>query len=363
MTNLLDLTLPELTAWVQDELGEPKFRAQQLWQWLWQKLATDFAGMSNIAQKTRERLAQCARIVWPEVITTQQSSDGTTKFLLGLEDGCRIECVLIPSEGHDGKVRWALCLSTQVGCPMGCTFCATGHLGFKRNLTMAEILGQVLVARAHMGDTRPDHPIVRNLVFMGMGEPLLNQKEVFRALETLNSPQGLAFSPRRITVSTCGIDGGVAALGECGLAYLAVSLHAPNQELRAQIMPGAARLPLDVLLAQLRAYPLKTREHITFEYLLLKDVNDSPAHARELARLVHSLGPNRAKLNLIVYNAVGEAPYQSPDPDRVLAFERVLWDRQVTAIVRASKGSDIDAACGQLAGRTRGGESISEVQS
>ena len=336
---------------MQEELGEPKYRAQQLWQWLWQKCATDFVAMSNISQKTRERLATCATIVWPKIVTTQQSRDGTTKFLLELEDGCRIECVLIPSEGHDGKVRWALCLSTQVGCPMGCTFCATGKLGFKRNLTMAEILGQVLVARAHMGDNRPDHPIVRNLVFMGMGEPLLNQKELFRALEVLNDPKGLAFSPRRITVSTCGIDGGMAALGQCGLAYLAVSLHAPTQELREQIMPGAARLPLDELMAQLRLYPLKTREYITFEYLLLEGVNDSPDHARALARLVSQIGQHRAKLNLIVYNGVAGSAFRAPSEARVLAFERVLWDKQVTAIVRASKGRDIDAACGQLAAR------------
>lgn len=343
--NLLDFTLPALIGWMRDELHEPKFRAVQLWQWLWRKMARDFEGMSDISRACRERLARRARIQWPEVARTQESRDGTVKFLLRMEDGALVESVLIPSEARDGSRRWSQCLSSQVGCAMACTFCATGRMGFARNLSMGEILGQILVAREHLGDTRPDWPVLRNLVFMGMGEPLLNWPAVRDALESLNDDRGLNFSPRRITVSTCGIREGLRELGESGLAYLAVSLHAPNQALRQRIMPRAARWPLDELLAALEAYPLKTRERITFEYLLLGGVNDSPEDAAQLARLVARV---RGKLNLIVYNPWEGSPWQAPSGERVLAFERALWDRNITAIVRKSKGQDIAAACGQL---------------
>lgn len=348
MLNLLDLTHPELTSWVQSELGQPRFRADQLWQWLWQKMADDFSAMTNISRQTRMMLSEKACIVKPQVVTKQVSSDETVKFLLELSDGARVETVLIPSDSRGGARRWTQCLSSQVGCPMGCTFCATGAMGFTRNMTHGEILGQVLVAREHLGDYRPDHPILRNLVFMGMGEPLLNLDAVMAALRTLNDAKGLAFSPRRITVSTCGIEKGIEELGESGLAYLAVSLHAPTQELRAQIMPKAARWPLTSLIDALKAYPVKTRERITFEYLLLGGVNDSAAHAEKLARLVNEIN---GKLNLIVYNPSSGNPYEAPSEERVLAFEECLWKRHVTAIVRASKGQDIDAACGQLAVR------------
>lgn len=343
--NLLDFTLPALIDWMRDELGEPKFRAVQLWQWLWRKMARDFGGMSDISRAARARLAERARIHWPEVARMQASRDGTVKFLLRMEDGALVESVLIPSEARDGSRRWSQCLSSQVGCAMGCTFCATGTMGFSRNLSMGEILGQVLVARAHLGDTRPDWPVLRNLVFMGMGEPLLNWRAVRDALESLNDDRGLNFSPRRITVSTCGIRDGLRELGESGLAYLAVSLHAPNQGLRERIMPRAARWPLDELLAALAAYPLKTRERITFEYLLLHGVNDGPEHAAELARVVSRV---RGKLNLILFNPWEGSPWQAPTEERVLAFERCLWERNITAIVRKSKGQDIAAACGQL---------------
>lgn len=343
--NLLDFTLPALTDWLGRELGEPKFRAVQLWQWLWRKMARDFESMSNISRTCRARLAESACIRWPELAQKQASSDGTVKFLLRMNDGALVESVLIPSESRDGNRRWSQCLSSQVGCAMGCTFCATGSMGFARNLTMGEILGQVLVAREHLGDTRPDWPILRNLVFMGMGEPLLNWGAVKDALESLNSDHGLNFSPRRITVSTCGIRQGLRELGESGLAYLAVSLHAPNQCLRERLMPKAARWPLEELVSALESYPLKTRERITFEYLLLGGVNDSLEHARELARLVARV---RGKLNLIVFNPWPGSPWQAPDEARVLAFERCLWERHITAIVRKSKGQDIAAACGQL---------------
>ncbi|MDR2055319.1 MAG: 23S rRNA (adenine(2503)-C(2))-methyltransferase RlmN [Desulfovibrio sp.] len=345
MINLLDFTLPELAVWMRTELGEPAFRATQVWQWLWQKLARDFGDMSNVSVACRARLAERAVIGWPEVRHVRESRDGTTKFLLRLHDGALVETVLIPSDSRAGTRRWTQCLSCQVGCAMGCTFCATGQAGFERNMRMGEILGQVLVARAYLGDRRPDHPALRNLVFMGMGEPLLNLEEVLRALRCLNSDMGLNFSPRRVTVSTCGLERGLQELGQSGLCYLAVSLHAPSQSLREKIMPKAARWPLPALIGALKAYPLKTRERITLEYLLINGVNDSPLHALELARLVGEL---RGKLNLIVYNPIEGLPYAAPGPERILAFERCLWKRRITAVVRKSKGQDISAACGQL---------------
>ena len=346
MPNLLDFTLPELTAYVTGELGQPKFRAVQIWQWIWQRMARSFDEMTSISKDFRTRLKECATIAWPAVDRVQTSSDGTTKFLLKLADGERVETVLIPSEDKQGNVRWTQCLSTQVGCPMRCTFCSTGTMGFTRNMTMGEIMGQILVARDHLGDTRPQWPVLRNLVFMGMGEPLLNFENVRRTLEALNEKNGLNFSPRRITVSTCGIKQGLAELGESGLAFLAVSLHAPTQELRQKIMPGAAAWPLEELVETLNSYPLKTRERITFEYLLLGGVNDGPEQARQLIKLVRSV--RKSKINLIVYNPSVGSPYQAPSEERILQFEKLLWDAGITAVIRKSKGQDIDAACGQL---------------
>ncbi len=344
MPNILDYTFEELVEFLVS-LGEPPFRARQVWKWLWQKGARDFASMTDLSLTARERLIAAATIDWPELADSQTSRDGTVKLLLRLADGALVETVLIPSTSRDGAVRTTQCLSCQVGCAMGCTFCSTGGMGFERNMTHAEILGQVLVARDFLGDTRPDRPILRNLVFMGMGEPLLNLAVMLRSLRTLNNAHGLNFTPRRITVSTCGLEKGLAELGESGLAYLAVSLHAPTQELRAQIMPKAARWQLDDLIAALSAYPLKTRERMTFEYLLLGGVNDSVEHARALVRLLSRI---KAKLNLIVYNPADGMPYQPPTPEAVLAFEQLLWSKRVTAVLRKSKGQDIKAACGQL---------------
>lgn len=351
--NLLEFTLPELRAWFT-ELGHPAFRAVQVWGWIWRNMARDFDTMTNLSRVLRDQLKEKARIVWPEVDRVQTSEDGTTKFLLRLFDGERVETVLIPSVSREGNVRWTQCLSSQVGCAMGCTFCSTGTMGFTRNMTMGEILGQILVAREYLGDTRPAYPVLRNLVFMGMGEPLLNYANLERALRALNEDSGLNFSPRRITVSTCGIRRGLRELGESGLAFLAISLHAPTQELREKIMPKAAAWPLDDLLATLDRYPLKTRERITFEYLLLGGVNDGPEQARQLIRVINAV--RKSKINLIVYNETPGSPYHAPDEERVLAFEHILWDAGITAVVRKSKGRDIDAACGQLKVATEAAE-------
>lgn len=357
MIDILDLTYPQLETFMVETLGEPRFRAVQVWQWLWQKMARSFDAMTNVSKTTRARLAETACIRWPEVAAVETSRDGTTKFLLRLADGALVETVLIPSESREGAVRITQCLSSQVGCAMGCTFCSTGGMGFERNMTHGEILGQVLAAREHLGDTRPDHPVLRNLVFMGMGEPLLNLDTMLSCLRSLNDDNGLNFSPRRITVSTCGIEKGLRELGDSGLAYLAISLHAPTQELRQRIMPKAARWPLESLMEALESYPLKTRERITFEYLLLGGVNDGLEQAKELVRLV---GRVKGKLNLIVYNPADGAPYAAPSESRILAFEKYLWDRHITAIIRKSKGQDINAACGQLKA-ARQGEGLSPL--
>ncbi|MDR2502867.1 MAG: 23S rRNA (adenine(2503)-C(2))-methyltransferase RlmN [Deltaproteobacteria bacterium] len=345
MLNLLNLSRVELEDFITRDLGEPSFRAVQVWRWLWAAGARSFAEMSNVSKALRAALAERAFIYRPETLEEQRSRDGTVKLLLRLADGELIETVLIPDERPGSDRRVTQCLSSQAGCSMGCLFCATGALGFVRNLDHAEILGQVLVGREVLARDYGRGSAPRNLVFMGMGEPLLNLDNLLRSLETAHSEQGLHFSRRRITVSTCGLPHGLRPLGESGLAGLALSLHAPEQELRARIMPKAARWPMDELLAELERYPLGAREHITLEYLLLGGVNDAPEQARALGRLARRL---EAKINLIAYNMTEGAPYAAPSPERVLAFERELWSLGLVAVLRRSMGADIQAACGQL---------------
>ncbi|WP_147818919.1 23S rRNA (adenine(2503)-C(2))-methyltransferase RlmN [Salidesulfovibrio onnuriiensis] len=344
MINLLDLTYDELEAFVVEDLKQPRFRVDQLFQWLWQKGVRDFSDMTNMGKALREKMAGIATITWPGIAKVQESRDGTVKLLLRLHDGKLIETVLIPF-----KDRFSQCLSTQVGCAMGCKFCNTGLLGFERNLTMGEILGQVLVGRKFLLDKGvggPDGPSpIRNLVYMGMGEPLLNLDNLLRSLETLPRENGLSISWRRSMVSTVGFPEQLRILGKTELALPAISLHAPTQELRAQIMPKAARVPLDELMQCLAEFPLRPRERITFEYLLLGGVNDSLNHADQLAKLVDK---NRVKVNLIAYNATEGMPFSAPDRDQVEAFEKRLWHHGVTAFIRRSMGADIKAACGQL---------------
>jgi 23S rRNA (adenine2503-C2)-methyltransferase len=338
MINLLDLTYDELKSFVADDLKQARFRTDQIWQWIWQKGCADFEQMTNMGKELRALLAERAFIFHPSIDRAQVSRDGTVKLLLRLHDGKLVETVLIPFNG-----RYSQCLSTQVGCAMACTFCNTGQLGFERNLTMGEILGQVLVGRKYLADNNLDP--LRNLVFMGMGEPLLNLDNLLRALETLPSTKGLNISWRRSIVSTVGFPEQLRTLGETELALPAISLHAPTQELREQIMPKAARVHLDDLMRCLNEFPLRPRERITFEYLLLQGVNDSLKHADQLAKLVD---PKRMKVNLIAYNATEGLPYKAPDREQVEAFEKRLWKHGVTAFIRRSMGADIMAACGQL---------------
>jgi len=338
-TNLLELGPAGLEALLAGR-GEPAFRARQLWQWIWQKGARRFDEMTNISKNLRATLAEEARIGWPEVERASRSQDQTFKLLLKLDDGQRVECVLIPEKDH-----YTLCLSTQVGCALGCTFCSTGAQGFTRNMTAAEIAAQALVARRFLQDEGADLRL-RNVVFMGMGEPLHNLEATLASLELLTDPQGLDFSPRRVTVSTVGLPKGLAELGKSGLASLAVSLHAPTQELRARIMPrAAAAMPLPELMAALDAYPLKPRQRITYEYILLAGVNDAIEQAKGLVKL---LGQRKAKVNLIACNPGADAGLHPPDPATVEAFVGYLRDHGLTAMLRKSKGQDIAAACGQL---------------
>lgn len=344
MINLLDLTYNELEAFVVEDLKQPRFRTDQLFQWLWQKGVRDFDAMTNMGKPLREKMASLATIHWPEIAKAQESRDGTVKLLLKLHDDKLIETVLIPF-----KERYSQCLSTQVGCAMACKFCNTGLLGFERNLTMGEILGQVLVGRRYLLDKgvgKADGPSpIRNLVYMGMGEPLLNLDNLLRALETLPYENGLSISWRRSMVSTVGFPKQLRILGKTELALPAISLHAPSQELRKEIMPKAAEVHLDELMQCLAEFPLRPRERITFEYLLLKGVNDSLEHADQLAKLVNK---SRIKVNLIAYNATEGMPYDAPDREQVEAFEKRLWKHDVTAFIRRSMGADIKAACGQL---------------
>lgn len=341
--NLLELDLPELEAYVRG-LGEPAFRGRQLWQWLWQKGAASFGEMTNLSKALRARLEAEASIGLPRIVTTRGSEDGTSKLLLELADGERIECVLIPERRHT-----TLCLSTQVGCAMGCLFCSTGRMGFTRNLSAGEILGQVLLARRFLAEQGLDaeRPL-RNVVYMGMGEPLNNLAATLKSLAVLTDSQGLDFSTRRVTVSTVGLLHGLPELGASGLASLAVSLHAPTQELRARLMPkAAAAAPLDALMAALDAYPLRPRQRITYEYILIRGLNDSAQHAKQLVRL---LGQRKAKVNLIACNPAPEDSqgFEPPDEGSIEAFMAECSARGLTVLLRKSKGRDIAAACGQL---------------
>ncbi|MBS3779501.1 MAG: 23S rRNA (adenine(2503)-C(2))-methyltransferase RlmN [Desulfovermiculus sp.] len=320
--------------------GLPDYRADQIWQWVWQKGCRDFEEMTNVSKDLRRCLHQSFSLARPPLAALVESQDGTLKGLLQLQDGKQVEWVLIPDKDH-----FTLCLSTQVGCSLGCSFCSTGQMGLERNLTAGEILGQVLTAREVLSTSQSAWPL-RNIVFMGMGEPLLNWAEVEKSLQILRDPMAFGFSHRRVTVSTVGVPRILETFARSGLASLAVSLHAPTQELRQKIMPKAAAMfTLPELMDRLRKLPLKPRQRITIEYILLGGINDGLAQAKELNRVLSSI---RCKINLISFNPAPELPYEQPDPQRVLEFERFLWTKGQTVTLRKSKGQDIQAACGQL---------------
>ena len=342
LTNLVGLSRDELKAEMA-AIGEKPFRAKQLWHWIYHQGVTDFAEMTTLAKPLRTKLAETF-VVWrPEVVREQTSSDGTRKWLLKLEDGNEVETVFIPEED-----RGAVCVSTQVGCTLNCRFCHTGTQPLVRNLSAAEILGQYMVARDSYGEwpSPTDERLLSNIVVMGMGEPFYNYDEVAKALKIVMDPEGIAISKRRITLSTSGV---VPLMERCGEELgikLAISLHAPTDEVRNKIMPINKKYPLAELMAACRAYPgASNAKRITFEYILLDGINDSPEDARALAKLVKGIP---AKFNLIPFNEWPGSPYKTPSVARAKAFSKILNDAGFSAPIRVPRGRDILAACGQL---------------
>lgn len=341
MTDLAGLTVAEVSTLVV-ELGGRPFQGRQLFRWIYRKGVTDLDTMTDLPRELRARLASRASIGTPEVVRRDTSADGTTKLLLGLHDGREIEAVFIPDTPSQ-----TFCISTQVGCAMTCAFCLTGTMGLVRHLSAAEIAGQVRVLARELGFL--DRPF--NIVLMGMGEPLHNYDATMKALRLIGSAEGLNVSPRRVTLSTVGVVPALDRLaGEDFMPNLAISLHATTDAQRDALVPINRKYPLAELMAACRRFPLKKRSRITFEYVLLDQVNDTPDDARRLVRLLNGL---RAKVNLLPLNAATAIPFTRPADARVDAFAQVLANAHITVSVRKSRGRDIRAACGQLAVETR----------
>ena len=340
--NLLGRSPDELAAFFGG-LGEKPFRARQLMQWLYQRGVTRFDDMTDLSQQLRQRLGATAAIDFPVVRSEHRSADGTVKWLFESGAGQAIETVFIPEAG-----RGTLCISSQVGCALDCAFCSTGHRGFNRNLDAAEIIGQVWHANAALPRRDSGKPAVSNVVFMGMGEPLANYRAVVPALQLLLSDHAFGLSRRRVTVSTSGIVPHIDRLGdECNVS-LAVSLHAPNDELRDELVPINRRHPIAELLDACWRYAAKhANRFITFEYVMLRDVNDSAAHADELAALLRG---RPAKINLIPFNPFPETRFSRSGAATIRFFQQRLRDHGLVVTTRRTRGDDIDAACGQLAG-------------
>ena len=333
--NLMGYSRQELTQFIED-IGEKSFRASQIWSWMYMKGVTSFAGMTNISRELQQKLDGIAAIRSLKLVEKKRSPlSGTEKFLWELEDGLRIESVYIPEKG-----RRTVCLSTQVGCALGCTFCATGRMGFARNATCYEIVDQVLSVGRQVGQ-KPT-----NIVVMGMGEPFLNYENVMKALAILNDPEGVAIGSRKITISTAGIVPQLYRYSEEGRPFrLAVSLNATTESQRSRIMPINKTYPIHQLLKVAREYTKKRRKRLTFEYVLLKGVNDTPEDGRRLLQLLKGIP---SKVNLIAYNATTNG-YTRPDEEGLRAFAESIRPLCAPVTLRLSRGSDIDGACGQLA--------------
>ena len=334
--DLAELELNELEA-ALDARGCERFHARQLYRWMYRRGVTDFELMTDLSRTLRAQLQEDFTITTPRVVMDDTSVDGTRKFLLELSDRRRIEAVFIPD-----TPSMTFCISTQVGCAMACDFCLTGKMGLVRNLTAGEIAGQVRVLAQATGLL--DHPF--NIVLMGMGEPLHNYDNTMKALRMLHSEHGLAVSPRRVTLSTVGIVPGLERLArEPLMPNLAISLHATTEAQRTQLVPPNRKYSLESIIDTCRRFPLKKRSRITFEYVMLDGVNDTPEDARRLFRLLSGI---RAKVNLIPLNPAPGIPYERPSDARVDRFAQILADRHLTVSVRKSRGQDIRAACGQL---------------
>ena len=327
-------------------LGEKPFRARQVLQWIHQRNASDFDAMTDLSKSLRTELGRVASIQLPEVLSEQISVDGTVKWLFESGAGQAVETVFIPEPG-----RGTLCISSQVGCALDCAFCATGAQGFNRNLQAAEIVGQVAHANRHLPPRPNGEPAITNVVFMGMGEPLANYRNVVSALDVLLSDYAYGLSRRRITVSTSGIVPHIEKLGDDCNVSLAVSLHAPNDELRDKLVPINRLHPIaDLLEASWRYAAKRANRYITFEYVMLRDVNDTLEHANQLARLLKG---RPAKVNLIPFNPFAGNDYERSRSETIEKFQNRLRQRGLISTTRKTRGDDIDAACGQLAGKVR----------
>nr|WP_196780148.1 23S rRNA (adenine(2503)-C(2))-methyltransferase RlmN [Campylobacter concisus] len=343
---MLDFSIDELK-----ELVSPPFRATQIYEWIYKKNATDFSQMLNLPKDMRQDLAEKFYIDPLKCVKFEQSSDGSIKYLLELKDGLKIESVLLPMKeeisDENGKVsrhaRYTVCVSSQVGCKMGCAFCLTAKGGLVRNLTAGEIVGQILWIKREN-----NIPYERriNVVYMGMGEPLDNLTNVSKAIKILALNEGLAISPRRQTVSTSGLGSQIKKLGEMDLGVLlAISLHAVTNELRSRLMPINKAYNIEAVMDAVRGFPIDMRKRVMFEYLVIKDLNDSVSDAKKLVKLLHGI---KAKVNLIYFNPHEGSEFGRPELTNMLKFQEYLRDHGVTCTIRQSKGLDISAACGQL---------------
>ena len=350
--NLLDLDREGLERFFADTLGEKRFRAHQVMKWIHHRHVTAFDEMTDLGKALRAKLQQHAEVRVPLVQFEKPSSDGTHKWLLAMDGSNAIETVYIPDKG-----RGTLCVSSQVGCALNCQFCSTATQGFNRNLSTAEIIGQVWVAARHLGNVPHKQRRLTNVVMMGMGEPLMNFDNVVRAMSVMRDDLGYGLANKRVTLSTAGLVPMIDKLGEVSDVSLAVSLHAPTDELRTELVPLNKKYPIAELMDACVRYAQRKRgESVTFEYTLMKDVNDQPAQARELVRLMREFDnrlqmKDAAKVNLIPFNPFPGTRFQRPDDAAIRRFQKLLNEAGRIAPVRRTRGDDIDAACGQLKGQ------------
>ena len=342
-TNLLNLSREKLADFCE-EMGESRFRAQQILKWVYHQGTTDFQEMTNLSKSLRAHLGNVFEFRAPTIHTEKRSKDGTVKWVMSVDGGNAIETVYIPEPN-----RGTLCVSSQVGCALNCSFCSTATQGFNRNLTAAEIIGQVYIAAKALGQTQHDRKIT-NVVMMGMGEPLMNFEPLVDALSLMRDDLAFGLAARRVTVSTAGLVPKIKELRDAVDVALAISLHAPEDELRNELVPLNRKYPIATLLEACREYVQGTRNRITVEYTLIDGVNDSPAQARKLVRLLHTIP---CKLNLIPFNPFPGTHYRRSSDGAIEQFKRIVMNAGFIATVRRTRGDDIDAACGQLVGQVR----------
>jgi len=344
-TNLLNFDLPGLTAHFL-QMGEKPFRARQVMRWMHLSGVADFADMTDLAKSLRYKLLNKAEIKVPDLLAEQKSADGTCKWLLDVGTGNGVETVFIPED-----TRGTLCISSQIGCALECMFCSTGRQGFNRNLTTAEIIGQLWWANKALGVTPKDERVISNVVMMGMGEPLANFDNVVTALSIMLDDHGYGLSRRRVTVSTSGMVPQMDRLKEIMPVALAISLHASNDQVRDKLIPLNKKYPLIQLMSACQRYLVKApRDFITFEYIMLKEINDAPEHARQLIELVKDIP---CKFNLIPFNPFINSGFERSTNERIRIFREILQEAGFVVTVRKTRGDDIDAACGQLAGKVK----------